>query len=258
MNPVFYFFKGSFAFIGKSTDTGFHSHHALQIAVSLDKPFALETEDSTGEYNAVVIDTNVKHKFDSKNHWHLIVLVDPEHGMVKKLKCCDGINNIFEPPLDGLKPKVNKIVDLMKTDGPCSKIKEAIFGMLSHIAGEHPHTPKETDPRIVKVFEYIDSLEEKKISIETLTSIVNLSESRLSHLFKENTGVPIRRYILWARLIGTFDSVFEGKSLTEAAHIAGFSDSAHLSRTFKSMFGVAPSTYIKNSDSSRFIQFRNC
>ena len=31
-----------------------------------------------------------------------------------------------------------------------------------------------------------------------------------------------------------------GSPLTRAAHEAGFSDSAHLSRTFRRMFGVAP------------------
>jgi AraC-like DNA-binding protein len=33
----------------------------------------------------------------------------------------------------------------------------------------------------------------------------------------------------------------EGKTLTEAAYGAGFSDSAHFSRVFKAMFGIAPS-----------------
>ena len=32
-----------------------------------------------------------------------------------------------------------------------------------------------------------------------------------------------------------------GSSLTEAAHEAGFADSAHLSRTFRATFGIAPS-----------------
>ena len=38
-----------------------------------------------------------------------------------------------------------------------------------------------------------------------------------------------------------------GANLTEAAHLAGFADSAHLSRTFRAMFGVAPSLLFKPS-----------
>ena len=34
----------------------------------------------------------------------------------------------------------------------------------------------------------------------------------------------------------------DGASLTEAAHEAGFADSAHFSRTFRRMFGLAPSS----------------
>lgn len=35
-----------------------------------------------------------------------------------------------------------------------------------------------------------------------------------------------------------------GVSLTEAAHGAGFSDSAHLSRTFRRMFGVSAASLV--------------
>ena len=35
------------------------------------------------------------------------------------------------------------------------------------------------------------------------------------------------------------EAIAAGVSLTEAAHEAGFADSAHFSRTFRRMFGVA-------------------
>ena len=36
----------------------------------------------------------------------------------------------------------------------------------------------------------------------------------------------------------------QGGSWTESAHEAGFADSAHLSRTFKRMFGMNPATLV--------------
>jgi AraC family transcriptional regulator len=61
----------------------------------------------------------------------------------------------------------------------------------------------------------------------------------VSHLFVEQTGLPFRTYLLWLRLTKAVESMAAGASLTEAAHEAGFADSAHFSRTFRRMFGVA-------------------
>jgi AraC-like DNA-binding protein len=43
-------------------------------------------------------------------------------------------------------------------------------------------------------------------------------------------------------LVRAIEVYAEGKSLTEAAHQAGFSDSAHFSRTFKRTFGLPATT----------------
>ena len=58
----------------------------------------------------------------------------------------------------------------------------------------------------------------------------------------EETGLPFRTYVLWRRLMKAVEIRAAGESLTEAAHQAGFSDSAHFSRTFLRMFGVPADT----------------
>ena len=70
--------------------------------------------------------------------------------------------------------------------------------------------------------------------------IAHLSESRLQHLFREQVGVPIRRYLLWHRYLTALSLLADGASVTRAAHAAGFADSAHLTRTAVRMNGFTP------------------
>ena len=54
----------------------------------------------------------------------------------------------------------------------------------------------------------------------------------------QEVGLQFRTYLLWRRLTLAVNEIVSGTSLTEAAHEAGFSDSAHFSRTFLRMFGA--------------------
>jgi AraC-like DNA-binding protein len=74
-----------------------------------------------------------------------------------------------------------------------------------------------------------------------LSREAGLSSSRFLHLFKDVTGVPLRRYRIWNRIGAAARAVAQGQSLTEAAHGAGFSSSAHFSSAFRDMFGMMPS-----------------
>jgi AraC-like DNA-binding protein len=60
------------------------------------------------------------------------------------------------------------------------------------------------------------------------------------HVFTESTGVPLRPYILWLRLQRACCDLMGGGTVTAAAHNAGFSDAAHLTRTFRRMLGMTP------------------
>ncbi len=76
-------------------------------------------------------------------------------------------------------------------------------------------------------------------SLSDVATFMGLSPGRARHLFVEQTGLPFRAYLLWLGLTKAVQVYAEGGSLTEAAHAAGFSDSAHLSRTFRRIFGIS-------------------
>ncbi len=80
-----------------------------------------------------------------------------------------------------------------------------------------------------------------ELRLPVVAETIGVSESRLSHLFSESVGVPFRVYALWRRLQRAAAALADGASITDAAHGAGFADGPHLTRTFRRMFGIAPS-----------------
>ena len=84
-----------------------------------------------------------------------------------------------------------------------------------------------------------------RCSLAELASVLHLSYHRASHVFVETVGIPVRTYQLWQKLYRASAPLQAGKSLTEAAHIAGFSDSAHYSRAFQTAYGRSPTSMFR-------------
>ena len=96
-----------------------------------------------------------------------------------------------------------------------------------------------SDPRVQASIDWAAASLDEAQTISAAAARAGLSVDRMSHLFVEQTGLPFRTYVLWLRISRAVELYARGSSLTEAAHDAGFADSAHFSRTFRRMFGVA-------------------
>ncbi len=79
------------------------------------------------------------------------------------------------------------------------------------------------------------------LSLQGLAAQACLSPSRLTHLFSEQTGQSIKRYLLWTKIRRAAPLLLAGTPLTECALAGGFTDAAHMSRTFQRYFGRPPS-----------------
>ncbi len=87
----------------------------------------------------------------------------------------------------------------------------------------------------------LDAIQHEGLGVSEAAARVDLSSSRLTHLMSEQLGAPPRRWAAWLRLTDAIaHTVFARANLTEAAHQAGFADSAHLTRTSKQLAGVRP------------------
>lgn len=251
----FFFFGGTALFLGPMEQAEEHRHHAAQVVLGLDGPFDIRRDSRTYTGRTAVIAPDLPHRFFGCGGRQAHFIFDPEHAqsvtMASNLCGDHGValvdSTLLESEIEALRSSLSVPADCRLAAALCDAVIAALLGDREAVPDE--------DPRIRRAKLFMRRLPENKTSVDAIAAEVGLSEGRLIHLFKDETGVPIRRYLLWLRLIGAVERVLDGMSLTSAAHEAGFSDSAHLSRTFKGMFGVTPSFLFKNS---RFIQVISC
>lgn len=216
-----------------------HRHFTASIIVGMSGPFRLRAEPSSDwvPMDAVMVAPNLDQQLDARGTEVAILQVDPESRAYARIAhhfADDDVRSLGEPILSRLR------TILARAEDPATA-KDAYQGTLDELAaGGTPSPP--IDPRIRKVLGIIKSDFLSTPPAAKLAAAVGLSSGRLIHLFTREMGLPIRRYILWLRLRDVLISVAAGATLTQAAHHAGFSDSAHLSRTFRGMFGFPPSS----------------
>lgn len=126
-----------------------------------------------------------------------------------------------------------------ETDMLAATLKEVLSGLLL-CQEELP-----LDERVAECIRYVNSLKAKRVSAAELAKRVDLSLSRFLYLFKREMKVTLRGYLMWRRCVEGGVLVAKGVSITEAAHNAGFTDSAHFSRVFKKLFGITLSSALQ-------------
>lgn len=113
---------------------------------------------------------------------------------------------------------------------------------------ERFHFRHEVDPRIWQAINFMKMNALDNIGSEVLAEHVGMSDAQLRRVFKSTTGIPLRRYRRWHRLFITATLMASGRTLTDAALAAGFSDSSHFNHTFREMLGVKPSSILRRKD----------
>lgn len=221
--------------------TDFHAHHAIQLTVSLGGWFKLDTADVHVRGDAVAVAADAEHIFEAEGLM-AFVFVDPESraGRAINRRLFSGEVLASIPP-DMLGDFCERITAAyaapVRNDAALVEQGRALLARLgADAAAEEP------DARIRKVIDWAARQLEGTVGLSDAVAVSGLSASRLRHLFVEQTGLPFKTYLLWLRLTRAVEAYASGASLTHAAHQAGFSDSAHLSRTFRRMFGIPPAS----------------
>lgn len=101
------------------------------------------------------------------------------------------------------------------------------------------------DYRMIKLLKEIKEFKHLEKSIQEIADKYNISDSRLSHAFKESMGISLKGYLNIKQMQYAYKLIMEGKSITFASLEAGFSSPAHLAAACKKQMGISISMVLK-------------
>src|SRR5262245_31613721 len=223
------------------TRRGLHTHHAMHFVLALDGNLRVRTSDR-GQWvtvAGVLTSPDLPHTVDARGADMLVIFVDPE----------SDVGAAFRPALQTplrIISKAERTALARGTEDPRTFAREDAHEWTRRAAGILGLVPRESrrvlHPVVRKLLARLrTSGVEDDTSLEGLAKAVGLSSGRLMHVFTESVGIALRPYLSWLKVQRAACAILDGASLTESAHLAGFADAAHMSRTFKRRLGVPPS-----------------
>ena len=236
---------GGCMFIGR--DGGvvpIHDHYAIQIVFgSVPGATGLRTSeaDPWTRYDAAIVPSRQPHSLDARDlPYSAVIFVEPETPegrALTELHLHDGIAAVPDATIAAAR---DALFTAWLERRDVAAVTEAVRGVIRTLTrGVEPSVA--SDPRILRAVAHIASHLDRPLTLEEVAEEACLSPSRFRHLFVEQTGMALRPYMLWRRLVRVFELLMGGETLSSAAHRAGFADAAHLTRTCRRMFGVPPS-----------------
>jgi AraC-like DNA-binding protein len=214
-------------FLGHAAHQDRHHHQAHQIALGIDAALTVETPQGRLSGMAIFIPAGLQHRLTAGRV--LSIYLDTLSDEARALPVTEAAQ-----PMEIAPSKVAAMTEALNGPGmPHAQMRARVRQMLQLAE------PPAADPRVARI---IAALQEGHRGRETLAALAHLSPTRFSHWFVEQTGVPLRSYVKWLRLTQSLQHLARGGRLTEAAHAAGFADSAHFSRTFRTLLGLDPSS----------------
>lgn len=218
-----------------------HSHLAVHFIAGLDGPVHCVVSGDSFDADAVFIASDVVHTAYAETGDMLVFLFDTAGSIAEEAQkqyLCG------RPYFCGDKETVEKLREIWKNNPPAQA-----DSLITQLLGLDTVGNTLRDERISQVLEYLRSLDEVPEDITAqLCAKVCLSPSRLSHLFKENVGISLHRYLAMDKMRKGYIHFQKYGNITEASMRAGFDSPSHFAATCKRMFGISFSEFVKGSE----------
>lgn len=232
--------------IADSIEADCHKHWVLQMFLSSRKEMNIEVNGQRIPCSAIVVNMDTPHTFNAENKPHFTMLIDPttELGIAARRLLLDQPFYVFTyEEAIAMQQDFQKLLIQNAHDEITSFARSMISRFpLSNL--------RRFDDRVRTVLDLLDECmhESESHQLKHFSERTYLSESRLAHLFKAETGIPLKSYIVLHKLQKAYESIFNGENITTAALSAGFDSASHLAYTNKLMTGMSATNILKDSE----------
>jgi len=137
----------------------------------------------------------------------------------------------------------------IQTAGKCTTISQikklkdrAMKDFVNAVRSQKQSVPYSKSIR--KSIQYMRSHLQEKLTVKELAEAANLSVSRFSHLFSEETGMSPMAYFRMEKIESAREMLKDSEyTVYEIATILGFSSESHFIRAFREQLNVTPGEY---------------
>lgn len=151
---------------------------------------------------------------------------------------------------NALQSKIFRLIEEIHAErfGRSAQISLCVQDLLLHLnrtayEKEHPSTAEAELGLYEHLLQYIETHLDEELSLDSLAQKFYVSKYHIAHVFKENLGLSVHRYITKKRLSLCRDAILSRREIGEAFLLCGFKDYSSFFRSFKKEFGLSPKEY---------------
>lgn len=244
-DPHWFIWDDGFMALGRSEGiVPPHDHHAIQVVLAVDGTVGIRSDPGDWQLaTGVIVAPDFIHSYNGNGATGAMLFVDPEsaEGVWLRKSARDGITIV---PDARVVPCAEELRRFLRHPLEGLEIGALVRHCMQCLTTGTPPR-RQLDDRVTRILSHIRQADDLRMSIEDAAELAFLSPSRFAHLFKQQVGLPFRRYMLWRKLTRAMLVIGREQTISTAAHAAGFADAAHLTRTFHQMFGIPPSAMMR-------------
>jgi AraC-like DNA-binding protein len=232
-------FEDGFLYTSTGTDSQSARHSASLLLALTDADFEIDAGGQTQRVRAVAVRPFAAKRLHACGVPFACIDASTEHPLYRAFAFLPEPGYKVLPP-EAFEPAMPAL-DAFRRGEMTSRTTRLLYRRIFELARDLLPPPPKLDARVERVIALLDA--DHTLGVAELANAVCVSRDRLSHLFTQEMGLPLRKYCQSLKIRAAARLLGSGMNFTQIAAAAGFTDSAHFSKIWAHAYGASPAYF---------------